>query len=190
MNQEDNSPWQYKPDKAGTNSVASESNNQESPAPASQSSVKSVTWEAPEFIEHDHGPGWYLALVICTLALAALVYLVAHDIIATAIMAIVGIIVGVFAAQKPGQAKYEVNDQGLNINGKMYYYGDYKSFAVVDEGVLSSINLFPLKRLMPPLSAYFDPKDKKRISDTLGNYLPYEERNLDGIERLTRRLRL
>jgi hypothetical protein len=190
MNPEENSPWQYKPDKGHADSAPSQSENQAEPQPASNQSVKSVAWEAPEFIEQHHGPLWYAALGICTAMLAAIVYAVAHDIIATVIMIIVGVIVGVFAAQKPGQAKYEVNDQGLNINGKTYIYSDYKSFAVIREGDLSSVNLFPLKRFMPPLSAYFDPKDEKKISASLGNYLPYDERRLDNIERLTRRLRL
>jgi hypothetical protein len=190
MNEEENSPWQYKPDKGGADPVPAEPETDAGSPPSSKPSVKSVAWEAPEFIEHNHGAGWYAALVVCTVALAALVYLIARDIIATVIMVIVGVIVGVFAGQKPGQAKYEVNDQGLTINGKTYNYGDYKSFAVIDEGNLSSINLFPLKRFMPPLSAYFDPKDKKKITDTIGNYLPYEERKLDSIERLSRRVRL
>jgi hypothetical protein len=42
---------------------------------------------------------------------------------------------------------------------------------------------------MPPISAYFAPKDEERITKILGNYLPYEERKLDNVERLSRRLR-
>jgi hypothetical protein len=60
----------------------------------------------------------------------------------------------------------------------------------MQEGPLTSANLFPLKRFMPPVTAYFDPKDEEKITNVLGNYLPYEDRKMDGIDRLSRRLRL
>jgi hypothetical protein len=43
---------------------------------------------------------------------------------------------------------------------------------------------------MPPVAAYFDPADEKKIMETAGNFLPYEDRQLDAIERLARRVRL
>jgi hypothetical protein len=189
MDQDENTPWQYKPDDSG---------NQANPVPSDGSpdvsrrsrAAKSVSWEAAEFIEHPHPATWYLSLIAIIAVLAALVYLAFKDYIATVIILIVGVIVGVFAHQKPGRAMYEITDSGLSINGKTYNFSDYKSFAVIDEGTMSSLNLFPLKRLMPPLSAYFDSKDEDKITNVLGNYLPYEERKLDNIERLSRRLRL
>jgi len=189
MDQDNNTPWQYKPDNGGgPNNQALPDNPLE--GAASAPSNGSVSWEAVEFIEHAHPATWYLSLIAITALLAALVYLAFRDYIATVIILIVGIIVGIFAHQKPGRAKYEITDSGLSINGKTYNFSDYKSFAVIDEGTMSSVNLFPLKRLMPPLSAYFDPKDEDKITDALGNYLPYEDRKLDSIERLSRRLRL
>jgi hypothetical protein len=129
-------------------------------------------------------------LILGTLMLAILVYLIAKDPFATVVIVLVGIIVGIFATQKPKIANYEISDAGISINGKLYSYSNYKSFAVVREGALSSINLFPLKRLMPPLSAYFEPKSEKEIVEAIGEYLPFEDRKLDGVDRLVRRLRL
>ena len=189
MNQDHNTPWQYKPD--GDKAIEESAGQDDSDSAAAEPvSTKSVSWEAAEFIEQHHPPAWYAGLVIITAALAALVYLVAKDYFATGIIVIVGIIVGIFANQKPGRAKYEIDESGISVNGKLYKYSNYKSFALIQEGDLSSVNLFPLKRLMPPLSAYFDPKDEAKITDVLGNYLPYEDRKLDSIERLSRRLRL
>jgi hypothetical protein len=189
MNDDENTPWQYKSDK-GHSSAMHQDPDDDTPAPVKRKSAHSVSWEAPEFIEHRHGPGWYLALVISTLAFAFFIYVITKDIIATAIIIIVGIILWIFAGQKPGLAKYEIDDRGITINGKLYNYGDYKSFALISEGVLSSVNLFPLKRFMPPLSAYFEPEDEAKIKNVLGEYLPYENRQLENIERLSRRLRL
>lgn len=189
MDQDENSPWQYKPDNGSPAGSAGSADNAGS-VPAKSPSAKSIAWESPEFIDHPHGAGWYLALAAGTAVLAALVYLAGRDYVAAGTIVIVGVIVGVFARQKPGQAKYEITESGLSINGKFYSYGNYKSFSVIPEGNLSSINLFPLKRFMPPLSAYFESGQEQKIMNTLGNYLPYEDRKLDSIERLSRRLRL
>jgi hypothetical protein len=189
MNQDENSPWQYKPDDGSAPRNANSSDNSGAPPPP-KASAKSVAWQASEYIDHPHGAGWYMGLVIITLAVAALTYLVAKDKVATAIIIILGIIVGIFVRQKPRQAQYEITDAGLSVNDKIYKYADYKSFAVIREGVLTSVNLFPLKRFMPPVSAYFEPADEAKIVNALGNYLPYEERRLDAVDRLSRRLRL
>jgi hypothetical protein len=188
MDQE-NSPWQYKPDKVSASEPNSSASDSSVPLPKS-TSPKAVAWQGTEYIDAPHGTGWYMALILVTIALAALVYLTSKDKIAAGIIVIVGFIVSVFAAQKPKLANYEVNDSGLSINGKIYSYNGYKSFVVVKEGDLSSINLFPLKRFMPPISAYFDPKDEAKIVQAIGNYLPYEDRKLDTVDRLARRLRL
>ena len=190
MNQDENSPWQYKPDN-GSEAPAGAGSNDDSPEPTRQhASPKSVSWQAAEFIEHQHGSGWYAALVLATAVLAALVYLTTKDYFATGTTVVVGIIVGVFAGHKPAQVEYEISDYGLSVNGKNYPYSSFKSFSVLREGPLSSVNLFPLKRFMPPVSAYFDPKDEPKITDGLDSYLPYEERKMDTIDRLSRRLRL
>ncbi len=193
MDQEENSPWQYKPGDSISPGQEGPGLPEDTPATVESSKNKpdgTVSWAASEYIEHHHGASWYGLLIMSTALLAAGVYIITKDIIATVTIAIVGVIVGVFAGHKPGQAQYEISDSGLSVNGKHYNYAAFKSFALVKEGALSSINLFPLKRFMPPVSAYFAPEDEKKIVDALGNYLPYEERKLDGIDRLSRRLRL
>jgi hypothetical protein len=189
MQQNENTPWQYKPDNGSASSEAPADSDSEAAGP-SERAAKNVTWEAVEYLEHRHGSGWYGSLALATALLATIVYLVSKDIFATVIIVVVGGIVWVYAGQKPGQAKYEITSSGVSVNGKLYGYGNYKSFTVVREGDLSSVNLFPLKRLLPPLSAYFDPKDEQKIVEAIGSYLPYENRKLDSIDRLTRRLRL
>ncbi len=47
----------------------------------------------------------------------------------------------------------------------------------------------PLKKLMLPVAAYFGPGDEERIMDIIGQHLPYEERQMDPIDRLSRKLR-
>lgn len=187
---EENSSWQYKPD-GGDSPPPAGATDDPATLAAPSPSQKSVSWEASEFIEHHHGAVWYATLAAATGVLAALILLLtSRDKLAAAIIVILGMIVGVFAGQKPRVVRYEITESGLRINDKLYGYGNFKSFSVMREGMLSSVNLFPLKRFMPPVSAFFEPNDEQKITSALGNYLPYEERKMDNIDRLSRRLRL
>jgi len=189
MAEDNNSPWQYKPDDSPENVDVPDDDVQD--PVASESKQKTVAWQATEFIEHHHGSSWYAVLALSTLAIAAIVFFSSsHDYIAAFIILVLGAVVGMYASHKPGTASYEITHDGLKINDKTYRYGDYKSFAVINEGDLSSVNLIPLKRFLPPVSAYFDNKDEQKITNALGGHLPYEPRQLDSIERLSRRLRL
>lgn len=192
MAEDNNSPWQYKPDDSPASIDAPEDGGGAPSASEPEKRLASnVSWEAAEFIEHHHGAGWYALLAVSTLVLAAIVFFMSsRDIVASVIIIVLGAVVGMFASHKPSVARYEITNSGLKVNDKTYKYGDYKSFAITDEGPLSSVNLIPLKRFLPPVSAYFEDKDEQPITDALGNYLPYEPRKLDAIERLSRRLRL
>jgi hypothetical protein len=196
MDQDDNSPWQYKPDgdkapqkSTDANAQSNETDDDQTSTPKPRS-AKSVSWEADEYIDHTHGPLWFLALIVSTSLAAVVVYLISKDLFASIIIAIVGIIIGVFASHTPGKAKYEISDDGLRLNDKLYRYADFKSFTIFHEGKVSSVNLLPLKRFVTPVTAYFEPADEKKIVNALGNYLPYEDRQPDAVDRLSRRLRL
>jgi hypothetical protein len=190
MDQDENSPWQYKPDddQPAPDGPSNSGGHADSPK---RPPAAGVSWEAAEFVDHPHGAGWYGALALGTVALAAIIFILSSkDVIATIFVLILGVIVGVFASHKPGTAKYEITSAGVSINGKLYRYADYKSFTVIHEGDLTSANLFPLKRFMPPIAAYFPKAEEAKITKTLGDHLPYEDRQLDLIDRLTRRMRL
>lgn len=147
------------------------------------------SWVASEYIDHKQSAGWFILLSLGTVLLAAAVYLITRDYFATAVTAIAGLIVGVFAARTPKQLTYELSPDGLRIEQKTYPYDSFKSFALISDGGMSSIDLLRVKRYMPAVSAYFAPADEQKIVNILQNNLPYEQRQLDGVERLTRRLR-
>jgi hypothetical protein len=191
MAQDEETSWQYNPDgdaQPGGDGDVDDSAPVTHDRPAH--TPKHVEWESLEFIDHHHGAGWFFLLFVTTIVFATLIYLLSKDTVAVITVVLVGIIIGVFATQKPSKAKYEISSSGMKINGKLYRYSNYKSFTIIQEGELMSVNLSPLKRLTPVLSAYFNSDKQNSILKALGNYLPYEEKGLDGIERLSRRLRL
>ncbi|HEU5005082.1 MAG TPA: hypothetical protein VFT49_03295 [Candidatus Saccharimonadales bacterium] len=148
-----------------------------------------VSWEASEYIDHKQGPLWFLALSVGTAIIAAGIYIWTKDYFATGAIIAVGVIAGVFAHQTPRKLSYGLSGNTLTIGDKEYHLSEFKSFSIIEEGAISSVELTPLKRFMPPLSAFFETKDQDKIIDALADYLPYEDKELDGVERLSRRLR-
>ncbi len=149
----------------------------------------SVHWTASEFIAHTKTAGWYMLLVVAALLLAVLVFFLTKDKISSGMVVLVALIFAVVAARKPRELDYQVDNQGIQIGAKAYPYGSFRSFSIVDEGAIESIWLMPLRRFMPILTIYFDPKDGEKIVNTLAQFLPVENRQLDPIDRLMHRLR-
>ena len=190
MNPNENPQWQYKPGGAQPPLAAEPPLASGAVQPSNKPpAVGAVTWTAAEYIEHDRSSSWYVILVAATLILSAVTYFITKDYFATGVMMVLGFIVGFSASHKPRQLEYEISDSGLRIGAKTYPYNQFKSFSVIQEGALSSINLVPIKRLMPMITAYFAPGDQERIVSALGNQLPYEERQMGKVDRLSRRLR-
>jgi hypothetical protein len=148
-----------------------------------------VEWTASEYIAAPKSGGWFGLLAISSVILAVVVFILTRDILSTAVIGILGIIVGIFAARQPHTLTYSVDNQGLHIGEKFYPYETFKSFSVAKEQAISYISLSPLRRFMPPLTVHYSPDDEGRITQTLAEYLPYEDHKPDVVDSITRRIR-
>lgn len=180
----------YKP--SGATAVADAPSQQpvSAPTPPAPPANNNFSWTAAEFIDHQRSAGWYLLLFLATIILAVATYFLTKEYFAVGTIAIVGIIVGFYARQKPRQITCELNESGLRINEKTYNYALFKSFALIKNGEHNSVQLMPLKKFMPAVTAYYNAADEEKISDILGEHLPYEDAKPDHIDSLSRRLKL
>lgn len=151
--------------------------------------LEAVAWEASEYVAHEKPITWYFALYGASLLITAIVYLINRDVLTAITILTVTFCAGFFASRKPASKHYELSDKGLSIDGKRYTFATFKSFSVVEEGALDSIWLKPLGKYQPNVVLYFSPEDEEKIVTVLSNYLPFEQRELDAIDRATRRLR-
>ncbi len=159
-------------------------------APQQQSTnLPSVQWSASEYVEHEKDSRWYLALIGGGLALTALVFLITRDILATVVVFLAIISVAVFAGRKPETKQYSVDENGVKAGDKTFSYAQFRSFSVVEEGAIDSIWLKPLKRFAPAVIIYFSPEDEEKIIEVLSNFLPHEDRELDPIDKFSKRVR-
>lgn len=136
-----------------------------------------VEWTASEFVDHQKSIKWFLGLGIFTIVLGVFVFIVTgRDWFGPVVIAMLAIIFGVGAARKPRELAFTISAKGIQIGERLFAYEDLKSFSLMDEGSIEKIVLTPSKRWQPLLSLYFDPSAGDKIMDTLGGYLPYEER--------------
>ncbi len=154
-----------------------------------QQTTQPVTWNASEFIAHTKGLSWFAALGIGLFVFTALIYFISRDIFASVMIAVAGITFGVFAARPPRVLEYSVDARGINIGQKSYTYSDFKSFAVVEDGPLPAVMLLPLKRFLPPITVFYEPKQEDAILNVIADYLPHEEKQPDVVDRLMSRIR-
>ncbi|MDB5183216.1 MAG: hypothetical protein JWO47_1000 [Candidatus Saccharibacteria bacterium] len=148
-----------------------------------------VTWSASEYVGHPKNAGWYLMLAGATASVGVIVYFLTRDVVSTVVIAILGIVVGVFAARQPQVMEYALDRSGIHLGSRFYPYNVFKTFSVAEDGAFSHVTLLPLKRFLPPITVHYSPDDEEKIIKTLADYLPFEEHKNDVIENFSRRVR-
>lgn len=151
--------------------------------------MEPIQWTASEYISHEKDTLWYVLVSFASLVIAALVYFVTRELIASITIIVVAFSAVFFAGRKPETKTYRITTNTVTIDDKKYSLSDFKSFSIVDEGAIDSIWFKPLARFKPMLIIYFAPEDEEKIAEALSNFLPYENRELDALDRLTRRMR-
>jgi hypothetical protein len=149
-----------------------------------------ISWDASEYIHHEKSPLWYVYFALAAIVVLTGTYFLLHDIISIIVITLMAITVLVFANRQPRALHYQLSDEGIKIDNRGYGYGSFKSFSVMQNGVVESIYLEPVERFMPPISIYFGPDDADKIINIIGQYLPHRERESDFIDKLVHRLRL
>jgi hypothetical protein len=182
---QDEPGWEYKPAGGEVPQAADVS----APDKAAHGSGETVEWTASEFIAHDKSFGWYALFSLAAIALASLLYLLTRDVVSTVGVSIMAIILIVVAGRKPRVLSYRLDGSGLKAGARFHSYGEYKSFAVINEGPFWSLVLLPLKRFSLPQSLYLAPDQEEEIVKVLGDHLPLEQRELGWTDQLMRKIR-
>jgi hypothetical protein len=156
----------------------------------SAQTVEPIVWTGSEFIAQQKDGGWYMGLFFAILACCVVAFLVTGgDYLSVGFIAIIGILFGIIAGRSPRQLRYQIDNHGITIGNKLYPFTLFKSFAVMQEGAIGYVNLFPLHRFKPEISIYFAPDDADKILNALSNYLPNEQRPEHKVDRLMKHIR-
>ena len=181
------SNWQYT---AGQDSGFSGEEVGVTGVSSSVSKIKPVEWEASEYIVHEKSSSWYIGFGAGAALLTLLVYLISNrEFLPPLVILIACVSIGVYAGRKPTTKKYSIDSKGVKVGQNYHSYREFRSFSIVEEGALDSVWLTPLKRFAPTIVMYFSPEDEEKIINTLANFLPHEQKELDAIDRFTKRMK-
>lgn len=178
--------WQYNP---GKPTSSYDGSGISAPAGVPLPSIPEIEWTASEYVAHEKSTNWYMSLLGGSVFVIIVVFIVTRDYLASIVILLTCSAIAVYAARKPSTKSYRIDENGIRIGEKFHPYLEFRSFSVVEEGAIDSIWIKPLKRFAPVVVMYFSPEDEKKIIDTLANFLPHEERELDSIDRFSKRMR-
>jgi len=147
------------------------------------------SWTASEFVSHEKPAGWYIFLGIAAVIIAAIIFVITREIFSIVVVVVLAIAFAVFGNLKPRNLDYAIEQGGISIGTKHFGYETFRSFAVIDDGPVPSIQLLPQKRFMVPITIYFAPEDGEQIIETLGDFLPFEHKKRDTVDKLSSRIR-
>lgn len=150
---------------------------------------KAIVWEMDEYLNHKRGLYWYLSLAMGGLFLGALAYWVTGEGIAFISIALLVICGVVFSLKKPSRHKYTLSSLGLKIGSRLYHYGGFKNFSLIEENGITALYLVATQRFIPPLTVYLPSEKEKVIIKTLARYIAYAPRSLQWSDRLVQHLR-
>jgi hypothetical protein len=149
---------------------------------------QSYRWQASEFIHHDKSTGWYIALMLATIALC-IVFAILGQWLSVGVIVIMALAVVVYSRKEPRVLNYQLDGSGVTIESKSLPYAQFSSFSIHPDLSWQSIDLEPAKRFVPRLTLICENDDIAAIEAILASHMPRIERDHDIIERLSRYLK-
>ncbi len=152
-------------------------------------SSQPISWQAEEYIVHEHNTGWYIGLFIISIALIVLsIFLKWWTFLVLVVLSVITILTS--NLRPPRKIQYTLDNEGLKEGSKKYKFEDYKAFGIMKEANHFSAVLIPKKRFGLTVKVYFPGDSGEVIVDALGNRLPMEEVKLDFLDRIVNFLRI
>lgn len=148
-----------------------------------------ISWTASEFADHEKSPIWYGGLAIATIIIVVIVHFLTKDIVSIVAIITFAIAFGIVGSYKPKIVSYHLGPEGIQINGSMHSFAQFKSYGVQREGAFPSIVFLPMKRFMPPTVVYFPVDEGDDVLAVLNKYLPSGPVPQDFIDRALRHVR-
>ena len=169
-----------------------ESAVQDEQQPESQQlgTVEPVQWQAPEYIEHQKSPMWFVGFwgVVVLLMLAAAFLMKSWSF--TILVPVMATALVFYSHRPPRMMSYVVSDKGIYINEQLHPMSEFRSFGVSQEDAMPALIFIPTKRFRPGLTVYFPQEAGEEIVDLLGSRIPMNEIRLDAFDRIVRKLRI
>lgn len=134
-----------------------------------------IKWQAPEYIYTEKGRDWYWVLGIIGLALIV-VSVIMENYLFSVLLLISFLAIILHSHKLPLDLEYEINKNGIAVNGELESFTSFESYRVETEHVDSPKLLLKSHKLFQPLIAiHLDGADPDEISNYLAYFLPEED---------------
>lgn len=110
-----------------------------------------ISWEAPEYVQHEKGWKWFVFAGLAVLALIAYAVSTSNW---TLVVALV-VLAAVYVWQhfyKPDHVKIIISEAGVKIGSREYPFHDIKSFWIYYNDQVKSLNLRSNSKFLPDVS--------------------------------------
>ena len=138
----------------------------------SNENQNSISWEAWEFKHYPKNPGWYIVLLCLSILAMGFFIVVQSDVFAAVIIAILTVLIIIFAKQKPNRVNIELNTKGVNFGGLFYPYKQLKHFWVVHNERHQTVNFHTTALINSILILELENEDPDEIRNFLLKHLP------------------
>lgn len=128
-------------------------------------------------------------LFLIALVVAGITFAITKEIFSIVVVLVLAIALAVVGGLKPRTLDYAIAPDGVTVGDKHFPYDTFRSFAIIEDAPVPSIQLLPQKRFMVPITIYFDPSEGDEIIDTLGQFLPFEHKERDMVDKISSRIR-
>ena len=157
-----------------------------------KSVAEPIVWTAKEHVQRDHKGGWYVALIMVAVVLAALAIWFggwdAWSFVALLVVIVIAIIV--YSVRPARDLSYTLDESGVKEGARLYPLDSFKAFGVKNRGRAFSIVLNPKKRFGAAVIIHFPEEKGEEIVDFLGARLPMEDYKEDFIDKISDFLRI
>lgn len=156
----------------------------------SESDSVLLRWKAHEYIQHAHTPVWFIWLGLVSLALVAIAIFWIKSLTFAILVPVMAVALVVYNRRQPALLDYTLTKKGLYVNDKIYPYADFKSFSVLTQGGVNSVQLLPRKRFQLGQTVYFPSEVGEPLVDMLASRLPMQTAKPDLYDQIITKLRM
>ena len=160
------------------------------PVNPSNADVPLFGWETPEFVQYQKGKRWFVIALIIFIGLVIFAAFTKQWLMA-AVIVLTGAVVFIFTQQKPKTVPFAVSQMGIIFGDRFYPFSEIKSFWVVYEPQVKTLNFELTRRLSTVLTVQLLDQDPLPIRKFLKKHLPEDKsRGEETSDRISRFLKL
>lgn len=140
-------------------------------------------WQTFEYEHHDHGPDWFWAVGIITIALSVTAILL-NNVLFAFVIILSGFVLSLFAARPPEQIDIVIDDRGIRIAKTFYPFHGLESFWIEETETHFKLLVKSQRLLMPYIIVPLGDMDPEKVQRYMIRRLPEVFHSESSLQRI------